>query len=99
MSDGKIYEGSEGVVFDIAIRNVESFSGMTNAKIFVIPPDTKVEEEWPVTLEMEDKLFRHVCPPDKKLARGTYKIQPYFELGTFKGRWGTVLVPVHKIYT
>jgi hypothetical protein len=98
-NDAKIYEGVEGLVIDAHINNVESFTGMVNYKFFVIPPDTKIEEEWPVTLEMNDLVFRHVCPPEKKLVKGTYKIQPYFELGTFKGRWGTFLLVLHKNYT
>ena len=97
--DAKIYQGVEGLVVVAHIRNVESFTGLVNAKFFVIPPDTQVEEEWPVTLDTEELTFVHVCPEGKQIVKGTYKIQPYFELGTFKGRWGTFFLVLHKNYT
>lgn len=98
MSTAKIYEGTLGLTLDIFISGVESFTGIQNAKLFVTPPDTKIEEEWPVTLEMESKVFRHVVL-SKPLVRGTYKVQPYFELGDFKGRWGALSFSVSRIYT
>ena len=98
MSTAKIYEGTLGLTLDVFISGVESFTGIQNAKLFVIPPDTKIEEEWPVTLEMEAKVFRHVVLL-KPLVRGTYKVQPYFELGDFQGRWGALTFSVSKIHT
>ena len=99
MSQAKLYAGTVGFVLDVKINGVESLQGVTGAKFYVVPPRTKEEEIWPVTIEVADKLFRHVIPQDKPVVRGTYKIQPYFELGDFKGRWGMITLQVDKEMT
>ena len=82
-----LYEGMIGVVFDIEIVGIDSFTGVENASLHVRRPDG-TEDQWAVTLQMETKVFRHVNTTP--LMVGIYKIQPYFKLGDFQGRWGTV---------
>ena len=95
----KLYEGTTGFVLDVEIDGVASLAGVANAKLYVIPPRSRDEEEWSVTVEVEDKLFRHVIPADAPVVRGTYRIQPYFELEDFKGRWGSITLVVDKEQT
>lgn len=99
MAIAKLYEGTTGFVLDIKILNCDNFSGITNAMFFVKPPKSKIEEEWSVTVEVDDGIFRHVVPDDYLLVPGTYRIQPYFEVDDFKGRWGTVTLEVDKEYS
>ena len=97
--NAKLYEGTTGFVLDVEIDGVASLVGIANAKLFVIPPRSSDEEEWPVTVVVEDKLLRHVVPASAPVVRGTYRIQPYFELDGFKGRWGAITLVVHKEQT
>lgn len=82
-----LYEGMIGVVFDIEIVGIDSLTGVQNASLHVMRPDG-TEEQWAVTLQMETNVFRHISTTP--LVAGRYKVQPYFELGDFQGRWGTV---------
>jgi len=100
MSDEeKIYEGTVGFVFDIELEHMHDLLGdVVNQKLLVQKPDG-TEEDWPVTIEMEEKVFRHVVPENKPLLPGTYRFQPYLEYGYFKGPWGTVRVKVHRRFS
>jgi len=95
----KIYEGTVGFIFDFEIDHMEEVLGeITNQKLKVQKPDG-TEEEWPVTIDMEAKTFRHIVPSDKPLIAGTYRFQPYLEYNTFKGTWGTVKLKVTRKFS
>jgi hypothetical protein len=95
--------GTTGLVIDIPLLDKDGaligLDGVLTCDLKVIPPKSKIEETWPATLQ-SGVGARHVVPDDKPLEGGTYKIQPYLELGSgFKGRWGAVTMLVLKTHT
>ena len=74
----KIYEGTRGFVIDVPIRGIESLSGIQHAHLYVMAPGCTEPQVWPVTLEAELGVLRHVVPDDAPLVAGRYLIQPVF---------------------
>jgi len=91
-----IYEGTTGLIIDTKIFGVESLEGVTDAKLFVLPPDGSPEEEWPVSVIEENFVFRHIVPPEKPLQNGVYRLQPSFKLGEFHGRWRPYQITIYE---
>lgn len=83
--DTGLYEGMQGVEFEVLIMGIESLADVTEQKLHVIEPDgTRVT--WTPTVDIGGGLFRYVC--QEQLKAGEYLIQPSFRLGDFDGPWG-----------
>ena len=98
MNGARIYEGTDGFIIDIEIVGLESFEDIANTKLYVLVPGSETEEIWEAEMVPGTKTMRSVLF-QKPLVKGEYKIQPYFEINSFKGKWGTVSLHVNKKYT
>jgi hypothetical protein len=90
----KIYKGAIGLLVEIDLQ--EDISAATIKRIYVKKPDGTIVT-WSATVYDTTKLH-YVTQSTDLAAAGKYKLQPYIEIGDFKGRGTPVSFTVYPYF-
>lgn len=90
----KVYKGDIGIVISVDMQ--EDISTGTNQKFYVKDP-AGTTTTWTATIYGTDYL-RHTIATGEIATAGEYLIQPYIEIGSWKGRGETVTLVVEELY-
>jgi len=92
--ENKIYKNDSGTVIYLDFQ--ESVSAAVSASIKVLYPNGVTTASWTATAS-GNQIYYVMTSADTN-ATGTYKLQGYVELGTWKGRSETVPMIVYDIF-
>jgi hypothetical protein len=79
-----IFIGDEGTKIEVKGQDGFDVSGAVEAKIKYVKPD-RTTGEWVASIDVENNSVYHVSGPNDFDLAGSWRIQAYVDLGTWKG--------------